>query len=418
MESGIAVFPSAPLTIRNNDVEHSYRQESDLFYLTGFEEPDSVLLLTKDHAEHRVVLFVRSKDPERELWEGYRAGVEGAVSEFGADMAYTIDELPKRLLEYLGNTSRLYYHVGNNRSFDDTVFDCLNTLRRGKRRLATAPSTIVEPSVIVHEMRQRKSDAELESMRLAAAITAEAHSRAMRFASPDRFEYEVEAEILHTFRAKGSQRAAYDSIVGSGPNATVLHYHSNNRKMQDGDLLLIDAGCEFEYYASDVTRTFPVSGTFSDPQRALYEIVLSAQLAAIEAVKPGATIGSVHDVAVEKIVDGLLDVGLLSGDKAEIIEEKKYTPFYMHKTSHWLGMDVHDVGRYTVDGTEVPFEPGFVLTVEPGIYIGKDADVDEKWRGIGIRIEDDIVVTDKGHENLTAAIPKTVADVKAACSGS
>ena len=417
MAEGVAVFAAAPLAIRNNDVEHAYRQDSDFYYLTGFEEPESVLLLTKAHAEHRVVLFVRPKNPERELWDGSRAGVEGAVSELGADAAYPIEELPTRLAEYLGSAQQLFYQLGVERAFDDTIISCLSNLRRGARRGVSAPARIVDPSSVVHEMRLKKSTSELKSMRKAAAITGQAHSRAMRFANPGRFEYEVEAELLHTFRQHGSERTAYDSIVGSGPNATVLHYRNNNRKMQDGDLLLIDAGCEFEYYASDVTRTFPVNGRFSSPQRALYEIVLQAQLDAIAAVKPGATIQIVHDKAVETLVAGLVDEGLLQGDPSALIEETKYANFYMHRTSHWLGMDVHDVGRYTDDSGDRPLEPGFVLTVEPGLYIAANADVDPKWQGIGIRIEDDIVVTDNGSENLTEAIPKTVGEVEAACAG-
>ncbi len=417
MGEGVAVFPSAPLAVRNHDVEHPYRQDSDLYYLTGFDEPESVLVLTNQHDEHRAVMFVRPRMRDREIWDGPRAGVEGAVERFGADAAYPISELSKRLPDYLGNVERLLYHVGENREADDTLFQCLNLLRRGGRRGVTAPQTIVDPSVYVHEMRLRKSAAELETMRTAAGITHDAHVAAMKLASPGTHEYELDAELLHLFRARGSERPAYESIVGSGPNATILHYRAGARTMADGELVLIDAGCEYDYYASDVTRTFPVNGRFSDEQRALYDIVLAAQKDAIAAVEPGVTLESIHDGAVRRITEGLVDVGLLSGAVDTLIEEKKYQAFYMHRTSHWLGMDVHDVGRYYVDGKHRPLEPGFVLTVEPGIYVATDAeDVDERWRGIGIRIEDDVVVTEAGHEVLTDAIPKEIDDVETVCA--
>jgi len=414
---GVAVFPSAPLAVRNHDVEHPYRQDSDLYYLTGLDESESVLVLTNQHAEHRVVLFVRPKKREREIWDGPRAGVEGAVEAFGADVAFPIDELPKRLPDYLGNVERLHYRLAQNDKADAQLFACLNLLRRGGRRGVMAPETIIDSSVHLHEMRLRKSEAELTTMRRAAGITKEAHLRAMQIAGPGMHEYEIDAELLHIFRKHGSERPAYESIVGSGPNATILHYRAGDRVMNDGELLLIDAGCELGYYASDVTRTFPVNGKFSDEQRAVYEVVLHAQKACIEEVKPGATLEALHDGAVRSITEGLIDIGLLEGDLDALIEDKKYEPFYMHRTSHWLGMDVHDVGHYYVDGKHRPLEPGFVLTVEPGVYIATDAKgVDERWRGIGVRIEDDVLVTKSGHEVLTAGIPKEIDEVEAACA--
>lgn len=414
---GVAVFPSAPLAVRNHDVEYPYRQDSDLYYLTGLDEPESVLVLTNQHAEHRMVLFVRRKKREREIWDGPRAGVEGAVEAFGADVAFPIDELPKRLPDYLGNVERLHYRLAQNDKADAQLFDCLNLLRRGGRRGVMAPETIIDSSMHLHEMRLRKSEAELATMRRAAGITKEAHLRAMQIASPGMHEYEIDAELLHIFRKHGSERPAYESIVGSGPNATILHYRAGDRVMNDGELLLIDAGCELGYYASDVTRTFPVNGKFSDEQRAVYEVVLRAQKACIEEVKPGATLEALHDGAVRSITEGLIDIGLLEGDLDALIEDKKYEPFYMHRTSHWLGMDVHDVGHYYVDGQHRPLEPDFVLTVEPGVYIGTDAEeVDERWRGIGVRIEDDVLVTKSGHEVLTAGIPKEIDEVEAACA--
>jgi len=414
---GVAVFPSAPLAVRNHDVEHPYRQDSDLYYLTGLDEPESVLVLTNQHEEHRVVLFVRPKKREREIWDGPRAGVEGAVQEFGADVAFPIDELPKRLPDYLGNVERLHYRIAQNDEADAKLFDCLNLLRRGGRRGITAPEAIIDSSAHLHEMRLRKSDAELATMRRAAEITKEAHLRAMHFTRPGMHEYEIDAELLHVFRRHGSERPAYESIVGSGPNATILHYRAGNRVLNEGELVLIDAGCELDYYSSDVTRTFPVNGKFSDEQREVYEVVLRTQKQCIEAVKPGVTLHDLHDGAVRSITEGLVRIGLLEGKVDALIEDKKYEPFYMHRTSHWLGMDVHDVGHYYTDGKPRPLEPGFVLTVEPGIYIATDAEgVDERWRGIGVRIEDDVVVTEGGHDVLTAGIPKEIDDVEAACA--
>jgi Xaa-Pro aminopeptidase len=417
MGAGVAMFASAPLAVRNNDVEHPYRQDSDLYYLTGLEEPESVLLLTNQHEEHQTILFVRPRKREREIWDGPRAGIEGAVTSFGADVAYPIDELAKRLPDYLGNAGRLHYRLAQNAEVDAKLFDCINLLRRGSRRGITAPEAIIDSSVHLHEMRMRKSNVELSTMRQAAAITKEAHLRAMQLARPGIHEYEIDAELLHVFRKHGSQRPAYESIVGSGPNATILHYRAGNRILNDGELLLIDAGCEYGYYASDVTRTFPVNGRFSAEQRAVYEVVLEAQKSSIAAVKPGATLQAIHDGAIRSITEGLVGIGLLSGTVDSLLEDKKYESFYMHRTSHWLGMDVHDVGRYYIDGKHRPLEPGFVLTIEPGVYVATDAEgVDERWRGIGVRIEDDVAVTPAGHEVLTNGIPKEVDDVEAACA--
>lgn len=417
MGRGVAVLPSAPLAIRNNDVEHAYRQDSDVHYLTGFDEPECVVVLSTEHPKHRFVMFVRPRDPDREIWDGARAGVDGAVQKYGADAAYPMAELAQKLPEYLENHERLYYRAGRDRAFDDRIFAALDATRARGRTGNSWPTEIIDPATIVHEMRLVKGPDEIETMRKAAAITAEAHLGAMRLAKPGRYEYEVEALLLEVFRKHGSERVAYEPIVGSGPNATVLHYRSNDRKMQDGELLLVDAGCEYGYYASDVTRTWPVSGRFSEPQRAIYEIVLAAQQASMEAVKPGATIDEVHRASVEVIVDGLLKLGLLSGERRKIIDEQLYKPFYMHRTSHWLGMDVHDVGFYHRARKPRPLEPGMVLTVEPGIYIGAgNTSVPAEYRGIGVRIEDDILVTPDGWANLTADIPRAVADVERACA--
>jgi len=413
MGQGVMIIPAPPTFIRNNDVEHEYRQGSDLYYLTGFDEPDSVLVLSTEHPEHRAVLFLRPRDPERETWDGPRLGAERAPDALQIDAAFPIRELDERLPSYLENVKRVHYRIGLDRRFDEHFLSAMDVVRMRARRGGEYPSEIVDPGVLLHEMRLKKGQDEIDVMRRAAVITREAHLAAMRAARPGRFEYEVEAELLRTFRAHGSERPAYGSIVGAGPNATILHYRKNDRRLEEGDLLLIDAGAEFGYYASDVTRTFPVSGTFSPPQRAVYDLVLKSQLAAIAAVRPGATIEGVHEETVSVLVDGLLELGLLSGDKQQIVEQGDYKKFYMHRTSHWLGMDVHDVGRYHQAGAPRPLEAGFVLTVEPGLYISPNAEVDPAFRGIGIRIEDDILVTSEGHENLTFDIPKAVPELEA-----
>jgi Xaa-Pro aminopeptidase len=412
MGKGAALLPSAPVAIRNNDVEHDYRQDSDFYYLTGFDEPESVLLLTTEHKDHRSVVFVRKRDKARETWDGPRAGVEGAQALLGVDAAFPIEELEQRLPEYLSDVRRLHYRLGANAGFDQVVLRGIDAVRRKARTGVLAPSEIVDLARDLHEMRLYKSDVELETMRRASAISREAHARAMHVARPGCYEYEVEAEILRVFRARGAERPAYGSIVGSGPNATILHHRRNDRQMQEGDLVLIDAGAEYGYYASDVTRTFPVSGRFSEPQRAIYGLVLDAQLAAIEAVRPGVAYMEVHDRAVQVLTDGLVRLGLIEGPTSEAIEQGRYKPYYMHRTSHWLGMDVHDVGAYFEEKKPRALAAGMVLTVEPGLYISKDAPVPDKWRGIGVRIEDDIAVTVTGYRNLTADIPKGVDELE------
>jgi Xaa-Pro aminopeptidase len=320
----VLVFPSAPVAIRNNDVEHDYRQDSDFHYLTGFDEPESVLVLATEHAEHRVVLFVRPRDPDREIWDGAREGVDGAVKNFGADAAFPMSELASRLPEYLKAHERLVYRIGRDRKFDDRVLAALDVARSQVRAGFSSPTQIIDPVTLVHEMRLCKSEEEIATMRKAAAITREAHVGAMRLAKPGRFEYEVEALLCEVFRRNGSERPAYAPIVGSGANATVLHYRSNRKRIEEGDLLLVDAGCEYGYYASDVTRTYPVSGKFSEAQRSVYEIVLAAENAGIAAVKPGVTLDEIHKKCVDVVVDGLMGLGLLSGDSARIMGEAQY----------------------------------------------------------------------------------------------
>jgi Xaa-Pro aminopeptidase len=415
-ESALVLF-AAPSQIRNNDVEHEWRQDSDFRYLTGFDEPDSVLVL-RGGAEPTFALFVRPRDPEREVWDGPRAGEVGAREEYGADVAYPIGELGERLPELLSNLTGVHYRVGRQRGNDDVIFRALDGVRRLARRGVGCPHTLTDPGFVLHELRLRKDAAEIERMERAAAITGEGHREAMARVSPGMFEYEAEAVLRAAFRRAGSERHAYAPIVGSGPNATVLHYVKNDRRMQAGELLLIDAGCEYDYYASDVTRTFPVSGTFTSEQRAVYEVVLAAELAAIQAVRPSATLEEVHAVAVRVISEGLVTLGVLTDPVDKIVADELYKPWFMHKTSHWLGMDVHDVGLYHQGGKPRPLEEGMVTTVEPGLYFSaSDERVPAGLRGIGVRIEDDVLTTAGEPRVLTAAIPKTVDAIEQACRG-
>jgi Xaa-Pro aminopeptidase len=416
---GTAVFRSAPMAVMHNDVEYNFRQDSDFYYLTGFNEPQAVAILAPHHEEHKFVLFVQPKDPERETWTGYRVGVEAAKERYGADEVYPIAELDEKLPQYLEKADRIYYRMGRDRSFNDTILKHWQRLMWSYPKRGTGPIAIEDPAPTLHSLRQIKSPTELELMRTAAAISVDAHNRAREFAQPGRYEYQVQAEMEHTFRLRGGMGPAYPSIVASGANACVLHYTENVRQMQDGELLLIDAGCAYDYYNADITRTFPVGGKFTPEQRTLYEIVLKAQLEAIAQVHPGNPYSQIHDTAVRVIVEGLMDLGLLQGDIEEIIKEEKYKPFYMHRTGHWLGLDVHDVGVYQHGETPHNLEPGQVLTVEPGIYIAPDIkpvegqpEVDSRWRGIGIRIEDDVLVTSAGHEVLTAGVPKAIEEIE------
>ncbi len=417
---GTAIVASAPLVVMHNDVEHIFRQDSDFYYLTGFNEPEAIAVFAPHHEEHQFILFVPPKDPEKETWTGIRAGIEGAQSEFGADIAYPITELDEHLPQYLAEAERLYYHFGQDEATNQKI------LHHWQRQLAqivrrgTGPQALVNSDTIVHPMRQVKSEAELTLLRRACDISVQAHQRAMEYSRPGLYEYQVQAELETIFRREGGYGPAYPSIVAAGKNACILHYINNNSPLQDGDLLLIDAGCSYGYYNGDITRTFPVNGKFTPEQRTLYEIVLAAQLAAIASVQPGKPYHEYHETAVSVIVDGLLDLGLLRGDKEEIIKEEKYKPFYMHRTGHWLGLDVHDVGFYKLDAeTWKPLEPGNVLTVEPGIYISPDIkpadgqpEIPEQWRGIGIRIEDDVLVTSLGNDVLTAGVPKAIEDLE------
>jgi Xaa-Pro aminopeptidase len=414
LENGVLTCFAATPSVRNNDVTHEFRQDSDFHYLTGFDEPDAVLVLVGGDAP-RSVLFLRPRDRERELWDGERLGLEGA-SALGVEEAYPIHELDERLPRLLAGRSVLFARFEEPSLLDTRLVKALASARREGRRGGVYPTHIVDSATLVHEMRRRKDALEVALLERAVAITGEAHLAAMARAQPGLYEYEIEALLRAEFRARGSERVAYEPIVGSGHNATVLHYVKNRRQMLDGELLLIDAGCEYEYYAADVTRTFPVNGRFSPPQRDIYELVLAAQAAAIAAVRPGATLDEVHLAAVRCMCEGLVALGIVEGSARDVEGEERYKRFFMHKTSHYLGMDVHDVGRYFEGGRPRPLEPGVVITVEPGLYFAPDAPAGaEKYRGIGVRIEDDVLIAPDGAVVLSRHIPKELDDVERSC---
>ena len=409
----IAILLGTGLVTRSRDTEFPFRQDSDFWYLTGFDHPNAVAVLRTDGGP-AYTLFVEPRDREREIWTGFRPGTEGALRDYEADEAYPRDEFAKRLPDIIRGARRIFHVLGRDTALDSQIIDTLETLRLRSRQGVDPADAIIDPRSIVHPMRLFKDAAELDIMRRAAAISREAHESAARLAWPGAYEYELQAALEYTFRRCGARGAAYETIVGGGNNATVLHYVRNDQKLRDRELVLIDAGCELECYASDVTRTYPIGGRFEGPERALYEVVLAAQKAALEQCKPGATLPSVHDAAVRTIVEGLLELSLLEGDAAELVASEAHRPYYMHSTSHWLGLDVHDVGSYRVDDEPRELESGLVFTVEPGVYIAPDAETaDPDFRGIGVRIEDDVVITAEGHENLTAAIPKDPDDLEA-----
>ena len=410
---GICIVPAAPERLRNNDSHYPYRQDSDFHYLTGFAEPEAVLALIPGREHGEAILFCRERDPEREAWDGARAGQEGAVADYGMDDAFPIADIDDILPGMLEGRSRVYYHFGRDADFDVQLIGWVNRVRARVKQGARAPHEFVALGHILHDLRLYKTRDELRVMRKAAQIASGAHLRAMRTARPGMNEHEIEAELLHEFRRRGAV-PSYEPIVGGGANGCVLHYRANNAPLRDGDLLLIDAGAEYECYASDITRTFPVNGKFSPEQRALYDVVLAAQRAAIAEVRPGKPFGAYHDAAVRVICAGLIKLGLLKGSIAKNVREQAYRKFYMHKTGHWLGLDVHDVGDYRVDGEFRELEPGMVVTVEPGLYIAPDAKgVAAKWRGIGIRIEDDVVVTRGDPEVITTAVPNDPDEIEA-----
>jgi Xaa-Pro aminopeptidase len=419
-EGAAAVLPTAPQRTRNHDTEYLFRPDSDFWYLTGFDEPGAALVLLprgplRERSES--VLFLREKKAEEEVWTGRRLGLDAAPGALGVDRALSIEELWKTLPDLLEGAERIVWRGGLDEARDRAMMGVLNTLRQRPRNLPPRPAALLDPAPLLHEQRLFKSPGELELMRRAASISCAAHAAAMGAARPGMREHELDALISYCFRSRGAGGEAYPNIVAAGANACILHYRASSAELKDGELVLVDAGCELECYASDITRTYPVGGRFSEEQRALYEIVLDAQLAALAAVKPGATIVGVHEVALDVLVRGLLELGLLEGSPQQVLESGSYRRFYMHRTSHWLGLDVHDCGAYAHEGRSRALEPGMVLTIEPGLYVAPDDEtVEARWRGIGIRIEDDALVTERGADVLTAAAPKTVGDVEQACA--
>ena len=411
----IAILPAAPERVRNRDVLHPFRQDSDFHYLTGFGEPEAVVVLIPGREHGESVLFCKERNPEKELWDGFLAGPEGAIETFGLDDAFPISDIDDILPGMIEGRSRVYYPLGKDHNFDAKVMDWVKLIRSKVRTGAHPPGEFVALEHLLHDLRLYKSAAEIKVMAKAGEISCEAHKRAMKRARKGGYEYSLEAELIHTFMENGARSTAYPSIVGGGQNACVLHYIENSAPLKEGDLVLIDAGCELDCYASDITRTFPVNGKFSNEQKALYEVVLAAQYAAIEEVRPGNHWDHPHQAALKVLTRGLIDLGLLKDTNVEqAIEEQAFRPFFMHRTGHWLGMDVHDVGDYKVGDAWRQLEPGMALTVEPGLYIAPDnTDVDEKWRGIGIRIEDDVVVTKEGCRILTDTAPKTIPEIEA-----
>lgn len=414
MKQGVAVIATAPEKMRNRDASYPYRFDSYFYYLTAFREPDAVLVLIKggNDAEPRQILFCRDKDVERELWEGFRHGTEAARERYQFDEAYAISRLDELMPDFLANQPVIFYALGQETHWDQRVIGWINQVRAQTRKGVTAPPTICDIRSLLDEMRLIKDESELALMRAAANISTDAHKRAMQATAPGKYEYEIEAELLYDFRRQGAQSVAYSSIVAGGANACVLHYVENNAQLQSGDLLLIDAGCELDGYAADITRTFPVNGKFTAVQRDVYELVLAAQAAAIEQVKPGNHWDAPHQAALRVLCQGFIDLGLCQGSINSVIETGDYKRFYMHRTGHWLGLDVHDAGEYKQAGQWRELVPGMTLTVEPGCYICPSEKVSERFWNIGIRIEDDVAVTASGCDILTQAAPKRVAEIE------
>ncbi len=421
-KNSVAIIPAAREAVRSHDTNYRYRQNSDFFYLTGFEEPEAIAVITPAR-DKKFTLFVRPRDLEQEIWTGYRAGVEGAVADYHADEAFTISDFDAKLPEIMDGPDVLYYAFGHTSpEMDQKIISQLASMRETNRKPLEPPRTIVDPSSILHEMRVLKSPEEIEIMQRAADIAAEAHVEAMQNVRPGMMEYEVEAMLEAYFRKHGAAGSSYTSIVGGGGNATVLHYIDNKDQLQDGDLLLVDAGAEYKGYASDITRTFPINGKFTDAQREIYDLVLKCQKSCVDMVRPGVRLEDLKTHSVEVLTEGMVELGLLKGDPAKLIEEKKYMQFYMHNLGHYLGIDVHDAGRYYFNGESRPAEVGMVMTIEPGLYISPDTsripegfnkDIPAKYLGIGVRIEDDVCVTGNGSRVLTHKVPKEREEIEA-----
>ena len=417
-KGNIALLGSSPTKFRNRDVQYPFRQDSDFYYLTGFSEPDALAVFIPGREQGEYILFCREFDEAKALWEGAHAGLEGATDRYQADDAFPIEDMDEILSGMLENKHKVFYPMGRDSDLDHRLLDWINHIKSQSRSGLVAPGELVSLEHILHEMRLFKSPEEIKLMRRAAEVSAKGHVKAMQACKAGLYEYQIEAELVHHFMQEGLRAVAYPSIVAGGKNACVLHYTDNADKLKNGDLLLIDAGAECDHYAADITRTFPISGRFSEPQKQLYQLVLDAQTAAIEQVKPGTPWHYAHDASVEVLTKGLVNLGLLQGKVKALIKKEKFKQFYMHRIGHWLGMDVHDVGDYKIDQKWRLLEPGMVLTVEPGLYIPVDCKtVDEKWRGIGIRIEDDLLVTEQGHEILTSGVPRTIPEIEALMQG-
>jgi len=414
-DDSIAILPAAPSLIRNRDVEHHFRQDSDFFYLSGFTEPEAVIVLIPGRKNGQYILFCRERDPKKETWNGYRYGPEGAVEHFGADDAFPIEDLEDILPGLMEHCESVHYTIGLQPEFDKHVMNCVNSLRRSSRGGVHVPYEFVALDHLLHDMRLFKSRDELRLMRKAAKISVKAHINAMKACRPDMYEYELEAELLYEFNRNGAGWA-YPSIVGGGANGCILHYTENNKPLNDGELVLIDAGAEYEGYASDITRTFPVNGQYSEAQAEIYELVLEAQEAAIKKVKAGNHWNDPHNAAVKVLTKGMVELGMLKGKVSDLIKKEAYSEFYMHRTGHWIGMDVHDVGDYKVDDEWRLLETGMALTVEPGLYIPASNRSVKRWWNIGVRIEDDVAVTKDGCDILTSGLPRTVKEVEAVMS--
>jgi Xaa-Pro aminopeptidase len=411
-DESVAIIPTSGVRLRNRDVEYPFRADSDFLYLTGFPEPEAVAVLVPDRNSGEYVLFCRERDEKMETWNGRRAGLEGACEIYGADDAFPITDLDDILPGLLEDRERIYYTMGQDQHFDQRVVGWVNQVRQKVRAGVYAPDEFIALNHLLHDMRLYKSRQEIQTMRRAAEISAEAHTRAMQVCRPGMMEFEIEAELLHQFMRRGARSPAYTPIVGGGANGCILHYTENSAELKDGDLLLIDAGAELDGYASDITRTFPVNGEFSPAQRDIHNLVLEAQLAAIRAVKPGNHWNDPHDTAVRVLTEGLVELGILKGKVRTLIKEQAYTRYYMHRTGHWLGMDVHDVGDYKLDGQWRMLEPGMVLTIEPGLYFKPHKDVAKKWWNIGVRIEDDVLVTETGRAVLSEDAPKSADEIE------
>jgi len=418
MGEGVAVIPTSPECVRNRDVLFPFRPDSDFYYLSGFPEPEAVAVLCPERAQGEFVLFCRERDPERETWDGRRAGLDGAVSQYGADDAFPIDDIDEILPGLLENRSKVFCTVGSHKEFDVRLLNWVQEVKSKSRSGISAPNEIVDLGHILHELRLVKRTEEVNVMKKVARISANAHRRAMETCRPGMKEYQIAAELEYTFRRSGCDSWAYPPIVAGGRNACTLHYITNRDELRDGDLLLIDAGGELDYYAADITRTFPVNGRYSGEQRAVYEVVLAAQLAAIEVTRSGNHWNQPHEAAVRVLVEGLVELGLLDGSVDDNIEQGSYRRFFMHRTGHWLGMDVHDVGDYKVESEWRTLEPGMVTTIEPGLYIPGDGDIDLRFRNIGIRIEDDVLVQRKGNMVLSEHAPKSIDEIESLMAGS